>query len=335
MIVYAPSFKTVVFALQQFPIEELEFITPNSAIKNFAEAAGIKVYFRKDEIDLSIRGLKEYRDYCKEMLKDFSGKEILFGFITFDYWGLFQLLELRKRNKVFFHQIDYNYTNQTEISRQDFLKPKNLSLSNFFQKKYRAKLFVKFVFAVVSNVWLDVFYIGNEFVLGFSIARCKKYFQPFKIKHEPEIFSANQKKLLSETADCEILFIDGGEKYLSIPDSLLKFLSDYFSLKGKTISIKEHPNHKMEIAFPSNYSFVQKDIPAELLIGKPKVVLGVVTAALIGFSNSHLTIALAKLVDWPEEERKLFFINDMRANKNILMPESIEELKFILDSVFN
>src|ERR1700709_49042 len=105
--IFAPSYQSFFFSLHQFPNDEITFITYNPSIKEFATQIGFKVIYREGQVDLSRSGYENYKQYCLKMISEWKDMDILFCFYFVDVWSLYQLLELRKKNKVRFYNVDY------------------------------------------------------------------------------------------------------------------------------------------------------------------------------------------------------------------------------------
>jgi hypothetical protein len=330
--IFLPSYQTVLFSLEQFRIDEITYVTYTPSIKEFAERVGIRVLYREEQTDLSIKGYKDYKKLCLEVIKGWEGREILSCFYTFDTWALFQLNILRKKNRVFFYNTDNLTKAGFDESTSRHLPVLNNSIPNLFNEKYRRVFIRQKLFNFITGFRIDLLEIyKNYFVLGLALKRCRKLFLPFPKRTEVAIFKENQITILEKfkLQNINVLFIDGGEEDVRVNNELFDVINKTLASVNLKMLVKAHPNFPLRQELRS-YEQVDRLVPVELLQGIPRLVFGIYSFGLRGFSSNHPTISLINLVSFTSEDIKksaLQFVND---SDNILAPKSLEELKTLL-----
>lgn len=304
MILYAPSYAGLIFALKRYPMREISVITINAQIVEFCTKVGIRCISLIREQESFQLDLKfEFPD----KLSDLKHQQVLFCFYGFDLYGLKLIYNLREFNIVYFTNLDHHFRrinfprNKTELGR----------IKELIEKR-RA-----------YNLPLQLYKIEhNRYFLGISPKKLNKDFHTLDKVFSSEIFLENQKIILDayEVPDYKSVFIDQGNTAFIIEDDLVDIIGA--NVGGKLL-IKSHPN------FPiSNEKFLEigytinKEIPVELLFKKNTVAIGIVSTAL---NSVDKKISLANLVKWKNSEVKNQYFSLFNFKENEV-PRSIEEL---------
>ena len=157
------------FSLNEYPIDEIQVITYNDSIKNFCDRVGIKVVLRNLESDLSLNGLKNYRKMCRDMVAHMNNRDIIFCFYTFDVWSLYQLLLLRKTNRVYFYNTDYllkpGYNEADSIK----INPVFNLFAHWNKVTFRKRFFRSIVLFYLTQIWFDIYCFDGIYGHGLKL----------------------------------------------------------------------------------------------------------------------------------------------------------------------
>ncbi len=324
---FAPSFQSIVFALHQFDLNELEIISNTEAVGDFCKLAGIKHNYFPDITDASMQGHFNYRKGCEKIIDAYNGKEILFGFHTYEIWGLWILRNLKKRNKVFFYNVDYlskeGFNDADSIEFPSANNPFRFWYSSDYRKRFLRRLF----FFRATGWYYDLIRMNkNYFAPGMLLRKCRKKF----IRYEPkphDFFQSNLKLLMEKfhIPTPDIIWIDGGDEEMSFPNEVIEVIKNFSTENSMNLILKPHPSW----APPKELSSIQqmeKRFPVELLKGVPQMVLGVGSNALVNFSSVHKVVSLIHLAKFEHEESRNYLLKFIEG-KNIICPKTISELE--------
>lgn len=301
MIVYAPSFAGFVHALKYEKYDIIEVITNNPSIVNFCLKNNIKHInygFVKPKRFFEIKYQKKFFDKMSENIKK---KQILFCFYGFDVLGLYFLHQLRKNNNVFFYNKDYNF--ETLKSHRLILKKKELIdfLVYFFILKIRFDPFIK----TEENIFF-----------GISPDRLKKTFKSLDFEFNERIFNYNKTHFKSKLniPNNAIIFIDQGNSFFDIDNSVIEYLENKFD--SEKVFIKPHPNHSISNSGLLKFKEIPKYIPLELIINYEMTLVGICSTVLV---DSHVfkKISLINQVHWNFKKTYKFYNSLMLSTENI------------------
>jgi len=333
---FCPSFSSLIFTLHNYKLGEFDVITHNPAIQSFCNNVAIPVILREEQKDLSIKGYIRHRNYCKKMIAGFKKKKILFCFYSYDFWSLYQLFLLKKKCCVYFYNMDYLAS--PGYNEKDSIKiPVATNLFKHWKNKaFKNRFFLKWIVFFVTGKLFSIFkYDSNNYALGISPEKCRRIFIPFLKNLDYNLFYENKQVVLQKFSSdkIEVLFIDSGEIVVKYPESLLTFLKNYSTQNKVAFYFKPHPTFSPRFNF-ENFQLVEKIFPAELLVGIPKVIIGIASTVLVYFSQTTPVISLFNLVEIENGDYKTIS-RDLIRGLTIDCPVSIDELSSLLNKYLN
>ena len=323
MIIYAPSFPTIVFALQNFKLEEITILTSHPGIKDFCKTSGIALQYWEYNTDTSLKGMFNYKKRLNEIAFSFRDKEFLFCYTLCDLWGLFLIDRLKNHNKIYF----YN---------KDPIHPRATIFSHLYIKGYRRVLFNKLVYFIVTGKWFDVFEITKtNFFLGQTEKRFrKKFLKYYTSNNENSVFLLNQQKIINafDLPDYDILFIDDGALFYDYDLNLLNELKNLLIKTGLKVLIKHHPENPLSNTIFKEFEIFTKPLPAELFVNKGKLIMGVYSISLSYLSKYQTTISMYNLVNWRSEKYKKN-VKLYLGQGEIIFPKDFDALAELVNSI--
>lgn len=307
--IVAPSYQTLIFALEEFNIENIHVITRNKSIKLFSEKIGIKLTFINEEEDLSFRGLLNYKSLIIKSIENIENNQIYYCFYlsVLDY---FIVKTLAKKNKIFF------------LNRDPIFK--RLNFSCIVNKNYQKRALNKLIYFLIFNINSQIFYGDNRYFLGImkTIGQ-KPIFNSEKIQ-------VNSKKIMEKLSikKHDFIYVDNlkpGQKVdFKKLTKILKLINEKYSL-----AVKPHPRENFYDF--CGFNTIPSEIPSEMLhLITNKAIIGLSSISLKALSKNIKTISLINMLnnlnkDWRNEYTK-FLINE-----KILIPTDTKELQNILD----
>lgn len=315
-IVYAPSYQSLIFALENFNTNQIEIITRNESICKFCIDIEIKCKILKLNNDLSINGLYSYKKYLVKESKKIQNKNIYFFFYAFGTYDMFFVEKLKKKNNIYFKNLDPIHKSVRYV---DLIK-------NYGTNKYIILNWILFI--IIFKMKLNFYSSNKKNFLGYDLKKLKKYNykQPSKIKSNEIKF----KKIIKVNYDC-IYICSGREKdNLPIMNEIPKQLNE----RGISFAIKDHPNPSIKYVFQKNIPRINSHIPAELLIYSDcKLIIGDYSVSLNKISEQIKTISLIKLFKSNNKNWDKEILDNHLTNNKISFPENLNELKVSLKNL--
>ena len=229
--IYAPSYKTVYFALTQFSIGEFAFITRSERINRFAEKAGIDCHYLKMEADDSVESLRLYKKELDKFSEQFNDQKIFFGFHVSAIADLYVLHQLKRRNKVSFQLID-------PLNRK-----MGMFSTNPLSSSARFKTALKKKYEQVFDLDLDLYHNGLNYVVGMDVEQLEADFEKFEHGKNDKVWERNCVQITSQfgCASVDFIYIDNVSQMNGYTEKAKEVL-DALVEKCKSVAIKPHPS---------------------------------------------------------------------------------------------
>lgn len=308
MIVVAPSYAGLVYALERYPLSEISVISNNVNIQKFCSKIGTTCW------PLTIESSIEKSLVFNPAISSIEKQHFLFCFHRFDLTSLQFLYEIKNKNNVYFHNLDPEF-NQVKIpkSKLDLGRIKELYL-----KKKQTKLPLK------------LFKINNDrYYFGIKPMQLSKDFNQHTTASNPSVLNANKQKILSSyNLDATLcIYVDQGNSVFEVPDTLIEIISK--NLK-QALALKLHPSFPISNQKWLSIGFeLPQEIPAEILINDTTRVIGIASTSL---QNNKNSISLAHLVTWKNQKDVNRYINLLNLDQHHL-PKSLEELELLIQKM--
>jgi len=304
MIVYAPSYAGLVQALKITSWENLTVFSNNASIIEFCEFTKIKYTKIVTTKPTSRKELKEYKVYLKEYAATISGNDVLFCFYGFDILGLYFMYELKRKNKVFFHNKDHDFS---KIATIDLFK--------------RKKDFIDYLVYYYTLGISYSFYIINQKRVFFGLppSILKKDFLSINIDIDNELFETNKihfSKLL-EIPDNSVIFVDQGSISINISDKTIEWLE--ITYKNRIIFIKAHPNFPLSNSLLKKFKEIPSYIPLDLLINSKIELVGIYSTVLLDSVDTCKVTSILDLVEWKSMEEYEKYKTIVSKSKKIII----------------
>lgn len=316
-ILYAPSYQSLIFALENFNTKKVEIITRNESIYKFCLDVEIKCKILKINNDLSIKGLYSYKKYLAKESSKIQNKNIYFFFYAFGTYDMFFIKNLKNNNNLFFKNLDpkYHKTNYLELIR------------NWKTKKYIVLNWLLYI--LIYNIKFKFYSNDDRVFLGHDLKKLKKYEYEPLLKIKPNDIKI--KKIIKENFDC--VYICSGREKDNL--SILNEIQKYMNVIGISFAIKEQPQRKKIHIFQGNTPKIKSYIPSELIIySSCKLILGDYSVSLNKISDKIKTISLFKLFKSSNENWDIEILDNHLTSNNISFPENLEVLKKEIEKVF-
>ena len=271
------------------------------------------------ESDLSIAGMKLYRDYLITTAQRFVNEKFIFCHYGFDITGLYFMDLLQENNVVYFENKDH------------FIYPRLYSsFLNIFRSSFKSFLLKKLLWSYVLGKRFEMFEMRDgSWFLGKTPDGLSNYFSSLsseQLKSDVSIFAKNQEEVVKafEIPAFDILYIDDGATAVYDArgiESLLRALKN----DGYSIAVKHHPSHPQ--TFSSNeFHSLPEYLPVELLSAMAKVAnIGVLSTALLIACNYRKTYSLVNMVPILSESQKGIIMN-LFSNYPIIYPKREDDL---------
>lgn len=321
--VFAPSMATLIMALKRFPVQYITIITYSDSVIEFSKKTDLKLIELNQFSDLSREGIKRYKEYINAKTEELKNKQIFFSFRNNLKWEGYFLKRLSNSNTLMFDNVD------------PILPQTRFCLIRFLQEKsYRRTLFAWFIYFIYFKQNYSVFRQGkDQYVLGITPEQCNSFSTKLDpIENSSIIFKKNQEEICQKIKlpSFDILFVDNVSK--NVEASLMKKITLVLQRFNKSIILKPHysDSFKPSIILTDAFITIPKEIPVELMDGMPKLVIGFYSTALLHFSKNVPVISLAHFETPDMHETKAYFVNRMKLEPNIFMPDTIEKLEELL-----
>jgi len=196
--VYAPSMATVTFVLKRYSLKDIFILSPNDAIVEFCKRMEMHHMALNTNRDKTLKGLKAYAKYIRQIAKTYRNVEFLFCFYGFDYWGLYFIKKLSKENFISF----YNLDNSFKKIKLLWYKP-----IRFQDLKDKTALFL------ATGICYERFEISSDrMFLGLSPSRLESMYSLNDENEEPLLYRDNRKFIFDKyTLNlAKAIFIDQG-----------------------------------------------------------------------------------------------------------------------------
>ena len=316
-IIYAPSYQSLIFAIENLNTKKIKIITRNESIYKFCLDVEIKCKILKTNSDLSIKGLFSYKRYLTEESNKVKNKNIYFFFYVFGTYDLFFIKKLKNHNNIYFKNLDPDHSKAKYI---DLIK-------NWKEIKYSLLNWVLFI--LIFKMKFTFYTNKNIIFLGYDLKKLKqfKYIQPVRRKLNENIFN----NIIKESFNCVYIFSGREKDNLSILNEIQKYMID----RGISFAIKEHPNPNHKNVFRSNIPKIKAYIPAELLIySSCKLILGDYSVSLNKISEQIKTISLFKLFKSNNKNWDKEVLDNHLINEKIIFAENLEFLKKEIEKIY-
>lgn len=318
--IYAPSYSSILFAMENFPTNEIQIVSASPSVISFCEHVKLPVFSLERNEDLSMEGLRSHKAKLDQWLKQWEGAEVYFTFTGFDVWGVYLMEQMRAKNKVHF------------VNRDPIYPIKN-SVLNALNKAHRNALFKQAIYRKVIKYRFDIFELNTtHYFLGTGIEKLNKRFRPFESKGNKELLNKNIDFVLSHYAvpEFDVLLFDTECVDFKFQDGAIDRLKKMLVDNGLKVAVKPHPNFTPKGDLFSGYPVIEKLVPVEFLVGKDKLALGVYSGALNFFVGYQSTISLFNFIDIEPKEYREKIYTDLKAIDGLIMPENWEELERVL-----
>lgn len=309
-IIYAPSYQSLIFVLENHKTNQIEIITRNESIYKFCLDFKIKCKVLKKNNDLSIKGLFRYKKYLSEESNKIKNKNIYFFFHVFGTYDLFFIKKLVNNNNIYFKNLDPNHFKTKYI---DIIK-------NWKATKYTVLNWVLFI--LIFKMKFTFYTNKNIIFLGYDLKKLKqfKYKQPVSRKSSDSKF----KNIIKKSFNC--IYICSGRENDNL--SIIIEIQEYLNQRGISFGIKEHPNAQDINVFQKNIPKVKSYIPSEFLIYSDcNLIIGDYSVSLNKISEHIKTISLFKLFKSNNKMWNKEILENHLTNKKISFPENLNVFK--------
>lgn len=309
---YSPSLNTTVYAMNRWPIRDICIVTYNEALLAFCNNIHCKNIKIKSNTDVSFKGIKKHKKYLKNLTKNFHQQTFVFSHYSFDYWGLFFLKLLAKKNYVEF----------TQISK--FHHSKKIFPINY---KYVRFLFDNSIIFFFTGIWYNCFVFNKRYIRGLSQRKISMIFKQSNQKQNNLVAIENRKRILHyyKLSLPKIILIEQGELFYKYPSSILNELIK-IAKNCHNFFLKEHPVFKTKNKkLIQHLSNLPHEIPIETICDNNVIFIGIASEAL---KQHEKSISLIQLVEIDNHSKSNYI--EFLSDSIIEYPKTINELYKLL-----
>jgi len=315
MYFYAPSYQTLVFALNEYPLDEIYMLTNHDKINAFCLKAGIKsVHFPRNQ-DESLTGIFKYKAYIDKLLANYRNEEICFCIFCYDVFGLYMMHRLSKHNRIRF------------VNKDDVIGTP-VSVLALLNRKHRFTLYKWLKHSIVLRMGFDVFKLDSgNFFLGIRPKHLEREFPKPTVEESTRYFKPNTALVLNSygLSSYDVIYIDDGlyNKYYQ-REEIVQLLQSLCA-KGYSVAVKPCPGLDV-VLNNEQITIIPDELPAELAVSNSKLaVIGVISATLKHTQITISKISLIDLVRWLSNDNRVWGENFMHQFDNIQYPRSIAD----------
>lgn len=313
MILYAPSYTSLIYYYNNYKIPDWKVVTRNENIYKFCQKLEVEVFYFEIEKDLSRAGLYKYKNDIEIFINEINinGENILYCYYLSGIVDYYIIKQLSKNNLIYFNNLD-----------PIFESPK---ASKIFKIEYLRKVQNKIIYFVFFGVYSKIYYGDNRFWLGIKNPMGLK----FNSIENISIAGENNKDIIRRFnfPQFDYVYVDSILHYLVDDIKEMEILLKEIELKGYSVAVKLHPIDSDR--FNLFYQF-PKFIPAELLIPfAKKAIIGVSSTSLLHISKNIQTISVINIInnnhgDWKNNYTQFLL------NGKIIIPENKSNLFEVL-----
>ena len=309
MILYAPSYTSLIYYYYNYNIPDWKVITRNESIYEFCNKLEVEVFYFEIEKDFSRAGLIKYKNDIKNFVDkiNINGENILYCYYLCGIVDYYIIKKLSKNNLIYFNNLD-----------PIFESPK---ASKLFKIEYLRKVQNKIIYFVFFGVYSKIYYGDNRFWLGIKKPIGSKIETKYNVKLKNNNIESINKKFNLKTYD--YIYVDDIQAHLKSQISEVESILKMIEIKGYSVAIKLHPNEKSKL---EGFEKLPKYLPAEFVYGFSKMgVIGVSSSSLKFLSQKVRTISLINFInnnrgDWKSNYTKFIIESD------IILPQNKSEL---------
>ena len=274
-------------------LDELSVISSNKAIVSFCQKNGVKITDFALEKPSKLKEIISQKRFMWNEARKLRNEDILFCFYGFDILGLYLIHQLRKKNRVFFCNKDFDHL---VMSWPEVLKNKHYLLDLLIGRFMLGLPFSQFKIC------------ENRCFLGVKPSSLRRSFLELKISYDRHIFEQNKVIIKNKfnLPNDAIIFIDQGSNAFVVEDRLVAWVEDKFGLDK--LFFKPHPNYPISNAKLLRFQQIDKEVPLELICSDEMVLVGVISTVLFDKNIENKKISLINFVKWRSNELKGEFI---------------------------
>ena len=309
MILYAPSYISLIYYYNNYNIPDWKVITRNESIYKFCQKLEVEVFYFEIEKDLSRAGLIKYKNDIKSFVDkiNINGESILYCYYLCGIVDYYIIKQLSKNNLIYFINLDPIF--------------ESANISNIFKIEYLRKVQNKIIYFVFFGVYSKIYYGDNRFWLGIKNPMGFK----FKSNENISIAAENNKYIIRKfkLPKFDYIYIDNIQEFMIDDIKEMNNILKEIESKGFSVAVKLHPGDSNEFL---SFHKLPPFIPAELLIPfAKKAIIGVSSASLLHISKNIQTISVINIInnnhgDWKNNYTKFLL------NKKIKLPLNKDEL---------
>jgi hypothetical protein len=306
---------TIVFVANYWLWNDITVITYNDAIEKFCNNIGIKLIKVQINTNLSLQGLINHKHYIIHLASKFKNQNFLFCFYGFDFWGLYFIKCLSKKNRIYFRNLDHSYETISYLQ----------GVFNF-----RMKLKDLILLKILTKLPIELFKISKDrLFIGIRKFKLDNKYTALTLSENKNILCKNKEMVFLKYSlkNVKTIFIDQGAERFKINNELIEILKIYFT--KSQMSFKKHPTFKLSNSKLEYFTALPSEMPIEFLFKDNLILIGIASTSFIETTNRMTIISIVHIIDWKDKNEKQKYLNLLP--DNVIVPKTIEEFEFELN----